>query len=71
MIDFVLTLFNVVSDGFQSTGTSGSAGGVELEAILILGVVFIAGMYTQYAFTKIKEYIKERKANKKDNDKRE
>lgn len=56
---------------FKSTGTLGTAGGVELEAILILGVVFIAGMFTQYAFTKIKEYIKEQRSNKKDNDRRE
>lgn len=71
MFNFVYALLNVVSDGFQSTGTSATVGGIEWEAILILAIVFIAGMYTQYAFTKIKEYIKERKANKKDNDKRE
>ena len=61
----------VVSDSFQSSGTLGTAGGVELEGILILAIFFIAGMYTQYAFTKIKEYIKERRSKKNDKDKRE
>lgn len=61
----------VVSDGFQSSGTSAVAGGVELEGILILAIFFIAGMYTQYAIMKIRDYIRERKSKKNDKDKRE
>ena len=65
MFNFILALF---SDGFQSSGTIGNAGGIKTEAILLLIMVFIAGMFTQYAFTKIKEYIKERKKNNKEDE---
>ena len=64
-------MVNFLFDMVQSSGTSATVGGIETEALLILGIVFITGMFTQYAFTKIIEFLKERKQNKKDIDKRE
>lgn len=66
MFNFVYALFDTV----KSSGTLGELKPDAFGGILLLIFVFLF-LYFVYAFRKIKDYIKERKSNKKDNDKRE
>lgn len=69
-MNFIYALF---SDGFKSTGASAEIGpGKEMGLIGIFILLFIfLFLYSIYAFKKIREYIREHKADKKDDNKRE
>ena len=68
----MVNFLNVVSDSVNTNNTLGTAGGIDKEALLALGIGFVIGfisaLFIRYFIKKIKEFNKE---NKKDIDKRE
>ena len=68
----MLNFTGVLLDGFQSTGHLGTGGGTTLEGEIMIIIIFVAGMFTHYAYVEIKKNIKKdieaKKAKKKDKD---
>ena len=57
----MVKFLNVVSDSFNTNNTLGTAGGIDEEALLALGIGFVIGfiseLFIRYFIKKINRYI--------------